>query len=85
MNKDVWDEIPADIQQGIMSVSGETQARRYGAGLFDYTRKQLPQIVKAKGFEINEYSVPQEELTRWTEIAGKPLWESWMTRIEGRR
>jgi len=81
MNKNVWDEMPADIQQGIMSVSGETQARRYGAGLFDYTRKQLPQIVKAKGFEINEYSVPQEELTRWTEIAGKPLWESWITRM----
>lgn len=84
MNKDVWNEMPPDIQQGIMSVSGETQARRYGAGVFDYTRRELPKIARATGFEVNEYAVPQEEVTRWINIAGKPLWKSWVSRMEAK-
>lgn len=82
MNKDVWNEMPSDIQQAIMSVSGEKQARRYGAGVFDYSRKELPKIARTKGFEIIEYTVPQEELSRWINIAGKPLWKSWVSRME---
>lgn len=82
MNKDVWNEMPPDIQQGIMSVSGETQARRYGAGVFDYSRRELPKIARAAGFGFNEYTVPQEEAPRWFKLAGEPLWKSWVSRME---
>jgi len=84
MNKDVWNEMAPDIQQGIMKVSGETQAIRYGAQVFDYTRRELPKIAKVAGFKINEYTVSPDELTRWINIAGQPLWKSWISRMEAK-
>lgn len=82
MNKAIWNEMPPDIQQEIMSVSGEKQARKYGNDVFDYTRRELPKIVRAAGYEVSEYTVPQEEVARWINIAGKPLWKSWVSRME---
>ncbi len=72
------------IQQCIMSVTGETQARRYATSVFDYTRRELPKIVEAAGFEVNEYTVPEEEVARWINIAGKPLWKSWVSRMKAK-
>lgn len=82
MNKDTWNEMPSDIQQAIMSVSGEAQARRYGGDVFDRVHKELPGTVKTAGREINEYTVPQQEVDKWIDIAGKPIWNSWVKRME---
>ena len=68
MNENVWNSMPSDIQEAIMSVSGEVQARRYGANVFDQIHKELSERVKAFGYQINEYTVPSEELAKWITI-----------------
>lgn len=80
MNKGIWDEMPSDVQKAIMSISGEAQAIRYGSA-FDRDRRELPQIAKATSHEIIEYTIPNEELAKWINIAGKPIWSSWVNKM----
>ena len=84
MNKQTWERLPADIQQQIMSVSGENAAIRYGGGVFDRLVDQLPQDCKKHGYVLNTYTPPQVEIDRWIEAAGKPLWEKWVSKMESR-
>jgi len=82
MNKKTWDGFPPDIQQAIMSVSGESGAIRFGGGCFDRAWGLLPQKAKSVGKEMITYTPPQEEMNRWIEKAGKPLWETWIKKME---
>lgn len=80
MNKGIWDEMPSDVQKALMNISGETQAMRYGS-VFDSDHRELPQIAKATSHEIIEYTIPNEELAKWINIAGKPIWNSWVNKM----
>ncbi len=82
MNKKTWDSFPKDIQEAIMSVSGESGAIRFGGGCFDRAWGQLPQKAKEAGKEMVTYTPPKEEMNRWVEKAGKPLWETWIKKME---
>ena len=84
MNKRAWERLPADIQEQIMSVSGEHAAIRYGGGCFDRAWDQLPKVCKKEGYTMNTYTPPQEEIDRWIEVAGKPLWQEWVKKMEAR-
>ena len=84
MNKNTWEKLPAEIQQQIMSVSGENAAIRYGGGVFDRLADQLPQESKKRGYPLNYYKPPQSEIDRWIEVAGKPLWQAWVNKMEDR-
>ncbi len=84
MNQNVWDRLPIDIQQGIMGVSGEQQAIRYGRDVFDRMRVDLPVITKKAGYPINEFALPPTEVNKWTQLAGIPIWRSWVTRMESK-
>lgn len=84
MNKNVWNGMPKDIQDAIMSVSGEKLAIRYGKDVFDGARKEMPAVIKAAGFSINEYTVPPEEVAKWNDLVGKPLANDWVTRMEAK-
>lgn len=78
MNKKVWNDMPKDIQDAIMSVSGEAMAIRIGRDVFDRMQKDLSGIAKAANPKVSEYTVPQAEWTKWAEVAGKPLWDKWV-------
>ena len=82
MNKKTWNKLPADVQIAIMSVSGEHAAIRFGGGCFDRAWDNLPELVKKSGYEMITYTPPKEEVDRWVEIAGKPLWEAWIKKME---
>jgi TRAP-type C4-dicarboxylate transport system substrate-binding protein len=84
MNKGSWERLPADIQQQIMSVSGENAAIRYGGSCFDRAWDTLPKEAQKNGYTMNTYTPPQEEVDRWVEQAGKPLWEEWVKNMEKR-
>ena len=84
MNKDAWNELPTDIQQEIMTVCGDNAAIRFGGNCFDRAWQELPAEVKKEGFEMITYTPPEEELNRWEEIAGKPLWNKWVADMEAR-
>jgi TRAP-type C4-dicarboxylate transport system substrate-binding protein len=82
MNKRTWSAFPRDIQEAIMSVSGESGAIRFGGGCFDRAWALLPEKVKSAGKEMITYIPPKEEINRWVEKAGKPLWEKWVKNME---
>lgn len=82
MNKEVWNEMPPDIQQAITSVSGEVMALRCGRDVFDWSDGELHNVVKKAGFEMIEYYPTPDELSKWVEVAGKPLWDSWAKSME---
>ncbi len=75
MNKKTWNSFPPDIQEAIMSVSGENGSIRFGGGCFDRAWTILPGMVKKAGKVMITYTPPEEEINRWIEKAGKPLWE----------
>jgi hypothetical protein len=42
----------------------------------------LPEKLKSAGKEMITYVPPKEEMDRWIEKAGKPLWETWIKKME---
>jgi TRAP-type C4-dicarboxylate transport system substrate-binding protein len=84
MNLKTWNGFPPDIQEAIMSVSGENGAIRFGGGCFDRAWFLLPDKVKNAGKEMITYTPPKKEVDRWIEKAGKPLWDMWVKRMESR-
>lgn len=84
MNKNTWNKLPSDIQEAIMSVSGEHAAIRHGGGCFDRAWEKLSDTVKKAGYEMITYTPPKKEVDRWITIAGKPLWDTWVKKMEER-
>jgi len=84
MNKKTWNSLPPDIQEAIMSVSGENAAIRMGGGCFDRAWEGLSEKVDKAGYPMVKYTPPKEEVDRWIEIAGKPLWDEWVKNMEKR-
>ncbi len=77
MSKNVWNDFPKDIQDAIMSVSGDYQSTRAGNG-YDQTAKDMPATIKAAGFNETYYTVPADELAKWNTVAGKPVVDKWL-------
>jgi TRAP-type C4-dicarboxylate transport system substrate-binding protein len=84
MNWDTWNSFPPDIQKAIMSVSGERQAVRYGGGVFDRAHDEMKSVVKKAGHEMVEYTPSKQEIDRWIKIAGKPVWDNWVAKMEAK-
>jgi len=82
MNKNTWNSFTPEIQEAIMSVSGENAAIRFGGNAFDGAWDVLDKKAKEAGYEMIKYTPPKEELDRWIQIAGKPVWEQWVKKME---
>ena len=82
MNKGTWEGFPKDIQDAIMSVSGDNGAIRFGGGCFDRAWTLIADKVKGTGKEMVTYTPPNDEMNRWIEKAGKPVWETWIKKME---
>jgi len=78
MNKTVWDSFPPDIQEAIMSVSGEKASVQFSGGVFDRALQEQGQLIAAGGGKVQEYTLPDDEKQRWIEKAGKPVWDAWV-------
>jgi len=79
MNKRLWGKMPPDIQEAIMSVSGEyAGVNFFGGGTFDKAAKGAQEVVKKAGYKVEFYTPPKEEVDRWIEKGGKPIWDKWV-------
>lgn len=83
MNKKAWERLPKDVQEQIMSVSGEQGAIRFGGGAFDRSDDLLDDVLAKEGYKINRYTPPPEEIERW-KAAAQPLAADWVARMEKR-
>lgn len=82
MNRKTWNGFPPDIQKAIMSVSGEHAAIRMGGGCFDRAWTLVSEKVKESGSTMIKYTPPKREVDRWVKIAGRPLWDQWVKKME---
>ncbi|MFC1971016.1 TRAP transporter substrate-binding protein DctP [Chloroflexota bacterium] len=78
INWDTWDSLPSDVQEQIMSVSGLEGSKTYGKNMFDACEVACRDAMKEAGSDVVFYDVPEAELAKWQDIAGKPLWDKWV-------
>ncbi len=82
MNKDRWNSLPKDVQDGILSVSGLEGSKFWGRNHFDTAKQGVLEKTKAAGINLNVYTLPDAEYDRWVEVGGKPIWEQWVKKME---
>ncbi len=83
-NKQKWESLPKDVRDQIMSVSGLAGAKFWGKNFFDTAEQGALERAKAGNYEINRYVVPPDEVERWRKVAGQPLWDEWVKKMEGK-
>jgi TRAP-type C4-dicarboxylate transport system substrate-binding protein len=84
MNKQKWESLPKDVQDAITSVSGLEAAKFWGRNFFDTAEEGVDEQIKKGGYEMIKYTIPPDELARWTKVAGEPLWNEWVKKMEGK-
>ncbi len=83
MNLDVWNRFPKEVQDQIMSVSGEVASVHFGTQVYDASRLELQAFIKTSG-KIQEYTPPTAELQRWIDRSGTPVWDAWVQTQEAK-
>lgn len=77
INLKTWNSFPPDIQQQIMSVSGEKWAELQGKVNDDIVKSMWDDMKKA-GYAFDEVSKPSpQDLAEFVNVAGKPIWNDW--------
>ncbi|MGE0035843.1 MAG: hypothetical protein AB7S93_09430 [Xanthobacteraceae bacterium] len=76
--------LPADVRDQIMTVSGLAGSKFWGKNFFDSAEEGVLERAKAGNYEINRYQVPADEVARWRKIAGEPIWNEWVKKLEGK-
>lgn len=84
MNKAKWESLPKDIQQAIMSVGGLEGAKFWGKNWYDTAEAGVEELIKKGNYPMTKYTVPPEELGKWSKVAGEPLWKEWVKKMEGK-
>jgi TRAP-type C4-dicarboxylate transport system substrate-binding protein len=84
MNKQKWNSLPKDIQDAIKSVSGLQGSRAMGGGAYDGAEKDVVALIQAGKYTMNRYVVPPDELARWSKVAGEPLWQDWVKKMQAK-
>jgi TRAP-type transport system periplasmic protein len=83
-NKTKWESLPKDVRDQIMSVSGLAGAKFWGKNFFDTAEQGVIERAKAGNYELVRYKMPSDEVARWSKVAGGPLWDQWVNKMEAR-
>ena len=83
-NKQKWQSLPQEARGAIMTVSGLAGAKFWGRNFFDTAEQGALERAKAGNYELNRYVVPPDELARWTKLAGEPIWNEWVKKMEAK-
>ncbi len=83
-NKQKWQSLPKDVRDAIMGVSGLAGSKFWGKNFFDAAEQGVIEKTKAGNFEMVRYVVPPDEVARWTKVAGEPVWNDWVKKMEGK-
>jgi TRAP-type C4-dicarboxylate transport system substrate-binding protein len=84
INKNKWNSLSKDIQEAITSVSGLEAAKFFGANYHDSAKQGVFMKAKDSGFKIIEYTPPADELKKWEDKGGKPVWGKWVKQMEAK-
>jgi TRAP-type transport system periplasmic protein len=84
INKQKWESLPKDVQDGITSVSGLKGAQFWGRNFFDRAEAAVDETARKGGLTMVKYNVPPNEVEKWTNVAGTPIWNEWVKKMEGK-
>jgi TRAP-type transport system periplasmic protein len=86
MNKKVWDSMPADVQNAIMSVSGQASSATYSdANVKEAAGAKNAIIGSDKGqSKPGIYTLTAEQFAAW-KAAVMPVWDKWSADMEGKK
>jgi len=84
MNKNTWNRLPKDVQEGIMSVSGEKGSKFWGRNFFDKMKDLGKEKIQAEGDAGIIFELSPEERRKWIEVGGKPVWAEWVKNMESK-
>ncbi len=84
MNKRKWESLSKDVQDAIMSVSGEFGSKFWGRNFFDTMRDEGIKKFQEQGNGDNIYTLSPEEKKRWLKVGGEPVWENWVSNMESK-
>jgi TRAP-type C4-dicarboxylate transport system substrate-binding protein len=84
MNLDVWNKLGPDVQKQVMSVSGLAGSKFWGKKFFDEAEATARAEIKKTNIPITEYTLPKEELAKWQDVAGKPVWDKWIADMKAK-
>ena len=83
-NRQKIQSLPKDVRDILMSKGGLEGSKFWGKNFFDSAEAGVMERVKAGNYEFNRYDVPAAETARWNKVAGEPLWEEWVKKMEGK-
>ena len=81
MNKDVWEDLPKDIQEIFNKAGGLEGSMFFGKYYMDSAKDELFEKARSEGYPTYVYSLPDDERARWLEVGGKPIWNDWLDRM----
>jgi TRAP-type C4-dicarboxylate transport system substrate-binding protein len=84
MNRNKWNGLGKGIQKAIMSVSGLEGSKFWGHNFFDTAKEGVYEKAKEAGREIIYYDLPSNEREKWLEVGGKPIWNDWVKKMQGK-
>jgi TRAP-type C4-dicarboxylate transport system substrate-binding protein len=79
MNKGKWNKLPPDVQEGIMSVSGDVGSQLFAKSALKETEISTKDIRDNPKKEIIQLS--QEEIDKWTALS-KPVQDKMISKLE---
>jgi TRAP-type C4-dicarboxylate transport system substrate-binding protein len=82
MNKNVWNSMPADVQQQLMQVSGGVLGARIGHDVFDVATQEFPQNIMRQGAKFEMLNLATEEVESWKKAAADPVQHKWVNSLE---
>jgi TRAP-type C4-dicarboxylate transport system substrate-binding protein len=84
MNKEKWESLPKDIQGAITSVGGLEASKFWGRNFYDTVQTAVVDLIKKGGYQMNTYTLPQEEAERWRKVGSEPVWREWVKKMESK-
>ena len=82
MNKKKWDGLPKDVQDAIMSVSGEAGSKFWGKNFFDIMKVEAMKKLEEVGQTGNVTELSAAERQKWIYQGAKPVWDKWVAGME---
>lgn len=82
MNKKVWDSMPSDVQEQMMSVSGGTLAGKIGHNVFDVATQGFPQKATDEGAKFEIINLSSDEVDVFRKTAAEPVQKQWVKSLE---
>lgn len=81
INNSIWNSLPTNVQDQINSVSSLQGSLFWGENMFDSAASAGRNEVKKQGSDIVEYNLPADEMNKFFQIAGLPLWNDWIKQM----